>query len=134
MNKQKENRVIISREIEQNEHNHQVALMIAGNIDNLERTLSRSGTSHRVNFILLMKGKPIETDDVADEAAQERPSKRKCRQSLPTDFVAREIPYGGKRMRPGELTYVKDLTTTSSYKDKAITHRELYLIWLKSES
>ena len=34
-------------------------------------------------------------------------------------------------MGPGEQTYVKDLTIASSYKDKAITQRELYLIWIK---
>ena len=70
--------------------------------------------------------------DVADEV-QEIPAKRKCRRSLPTDFVAREIPnyYGGKHMGPGELTYVKDLTIASSYKDKAYTQRELYLIWIE---
>ena len=48
---------------------------------------------------------------------------KKCRRSLPTDFVAREITdyFGGKRMGPGELTYVKDLTVASSQKDKAST-------------
>ena len=91
ISKQKENRVIIPREIEQNKHNQQVALMIADNTDNLESTLSGSGTSHRVNSVLVIIGKPAETDDVADEA-QEIPAKRKCRRSLPTDFVAREIP------------------------------------------
>ena len=48
--------------------------MIADNIDNFKRTLGGSGTSHRVNSILVIKGKPTETDDVADEA-QERPAK-----------------------------------------------------------
>ena len=48
--------------------------MIADNIDNLESILSGSGTSHRVNSILVIKEKPAETDDVADEA-QEIPAK-----------------------------------------------------------
>ena len=106
--------------------------MIADNIDSLETTLSASGTSHQVNSTLIIKGKSTETDDVANEV-QERPSKRKCRLSLPTDLVAREILdyYGGKRMGPGELAYVKDLTIASSYKDKAFTQRELYLIWIE---
>ena len=39
--------------------------------------------------------------------------------------------YGGKRMEPGELTYDKDLTIASSYKDKTIRQRELYLIWIE---
>ena len=51
----KESRVIIPGEIEKNEHNQQVALMIANNIDNLESTLNGSGTSHRVNSILVLK-------------------------------------------------------------------------------
>ena len=132
INKQKENKVIIPGEMKQNKHNQQVALMIADNIDNLKRTLIGSGTSHRVNSILVIKGKPTETDGVADEA-QERPAKRKCRRSLPTDFLARQIPdhYGWKCMGPGELSYVKDLTIASSYKDKAIMQRELYLIWIE---
>ena len=122
-----------SKRYRANEHNQQVALIIADNIDNLENTLCGSGTSHRVNSILVTKGKPTETDDVADEA-QERPAKRKCRRSLPTDLVAREVPdyYGGKRMGPGELTYVKHLTIASSYKDKSFTQRELYLIWIEN--
>ena len=47
--------------------------------------------------------------------------------------MTRGIPdyYGGKCTGPGELTYVKDLTITSSYKDKAIVQRELYLIWIE---
>ena len=115
ISEKKENIVIIPREIEQNEHNQQVALMIADNIDNLESSLGGSGTSYEVNSILVIKGKSTETDDLAGEA-QERPAKRKCRLSLPTDLVAREIPdyYGGKHMGPGELTYVKDLTIASS--------------------
>ena len=55
INKQKENRVIIPREIKQNAHYQQVALMIADNISNLKRTLSGSGTSPRVNSILVIK-------------------------------------------------------------------------------
>ena len=74
----KKKRVIIPREIEQNEHNQQVALMVADNIDNLESILSGSGTSHRINSILIMKRKPTERDDVTVEA-QGRPAKRKCR-------------------------------------------------------
>ena len=34
-------------------------------------------------------------------------------------------------MGPGEQTYVKDLTIASSYKNKAFTQRELYLIWIE---
>ena len=106
--------------------------MIADNIDNLESTLSGSGTSHRVNSILVIKGKPTETAEVSEESS-ERPAKRKCRRSLPTDIVAREIPdyYRGKRMGPGVLNHMKDINNSSSYIDKANGIRELTLFGLK---
>ena len=131
INTQKENRVIIPKELEQNKPNQQVALMIADNIDNLESTLGGSGTSHRVNSILVIKGKPTETAEVSEESS-ERPAKRKCRRSLPTDIVVREIPhyYRGKRMGPGVLNHMKDINNSSSYIDKANGIRELYLIWI----
>ena len=94
ISKQKENIILIPRQIEQNELNQQVALMIADNIDNLESTLSGSGTSYEVNSILVIKEKSTETDDVAGEA-KERPAKRKCRLSLPTKTVV-SSPYDGE--------------------------------------
>ena len=64
--------------------------MIADNIDNLETNISGSGTSHRVNLILVMKGKQTKADDVANEA-QEAPAKIKYRRSLPTDLVGEKF-------------------------------------------
>ena len=75
--------IIIPREIEENEHNQQVALMIPDNIDNLESTLGGSGTSYEVNSVLVIKGKSTETDDLAGEA-QERKTCRKKVQTIPT--------------------------------------------------
>ena len=57
ISKKKENIVIIPREIEQNEHNQQVALMIADNTDNLESTLGGSGTSYEVNSIQFLSSR-----------------------------------------------------------------------------
>ena len=53
INEQKESRVIIPEGITADNCGSPVALMIADNIDNLESTLSGSGTSHRVNSILV---------------------------------------------------------------------------------
>ena len=74
--KQKESRVSIQKEVDRNEHNQQVALTIAHKIN---------------NFVGHMKEKPVETDDVAIEG-QEKHANGQIRLSLPTDFVAREIP------------------------------------------
>ena len=54
--------------------------LIADNIDNLECTISGSGTSHRED----------NGDNVQDKD-YEPPSKKKCKRSLPSDTVTREI-------------------------------------------
>ena len=55
INEQTENRVVIPTELKEGESSSSVALMIADNIDNLECTISGSGTSHHVNSILVWK-------------------------------------------------------------------------------
>ena len=107
---QGENKVVIPPALGKSEGNSPIALMIADNIDNLENTLTGSGTSHRVNSILVMKRKYSEkTAD--DEFNAERPQKRICRRSLPTDIVTKDLPeyYGGKRVGPGVLSFVQNL-------------------------
>ena len=111
---QGENRVVIPIDLEEIERSTSVGIMIADNIDNLECTLSGSGTSHRVNSILVTERKPELDGEHSGEALNEectytRPTKKKCKRSLPSDVVARVIPkyYGGKRIGPGELPHVK---------------------------
>ena len=125
MNKQ--SRVVIPREFKEGETSSLVALMIADNIDNLECTLSATGTSHRVNSILVLNKKEEQNqqpEDVENEVC-EPPLKKKCKRSLPSDIVIREIPeyYGGKRVGPGELPYVRNLGLRTSYDDKAKEQR-----------
>lgn len=79
--------------------------MNADNIDNLECTLRGTGSSHRANSILVLKKKEEQNqqpEDVENEAC-EPPLKKKCKRSLPSDIVIREIPEycGGKRVGPG---------------------------------
>ena len=59
----RENRVVIPPIVTQEETRSTVALMVADNIDNLECTLSGSGTSHRVNSILVTEQKERERVD-----------------------------------------------------------------------
>ena len=102
--------------------------MIADNIDSLECTLSRSGTSHRVNSILVMQRKPGLDGEQSGEALDEActytpPTKKKCKRSLPSDVVTRVIPeyYGGKRIGPGELSHIQSLGVPKScYEDKVV--------------
>ena len=54
---QKENRVVIPVDLEVLEKSSSVGIMITNYIDNLECTLSGSGTSHRVNSILITERK-----------------------------------------------------------------------------
>ena len=80
--------------------------MVADNIDNLENTMTGSRTSHRVNSILVTMKAP-EANQEVEEGEEEycRPTKRKCRRSLPSEAVSSDIPdyYGGKRVRAGKL-------------------------------
>ena len=88
-----------------------VALMVVDNIDNLECTLSGSGTSHRVNSILVTELKEEERGHESDDQEYVPPVAKKCRRSLPVTVVSRDIPdyYGGKREGPGELQHVQSL-------------------------
>ena len=116
INKQKESRVIIPEGITADNCGSPVALMIADNIDNLESTLSASGTSHRVNFILVTT-KATEINREMEEGDEYQcPAKRKCRRSLPPEAISSEIRdyYGGKRVGPGELIEVKNLSRSTS--------------------
>ncbi|KAK3747396.1 hypothetical protein QZH41_012092, partial [Actinostola sp. cb2023] len=111
INKQRENRVVIPASVTQEESRSTVALMVADNIDNLECTLSGSGTSHRVNSILVTERNERESGDESDDQDYAPPVAKKCRRSLPATVVTREIPeyYGGKREGPGELLHVQNL-------------------------
>ena len=86
--------------------------MIADNIDNLESTLSGSGTSHRVNSILVTTKATEINREMEDDDQYQCPAKRKCHRSLPPEAISREIRdyYGGKRVGPGELLEVKNLS------------------------
>lgn len=68
--------------------------MVADNIDNLECTLSGSGTSHRVNSILVTERNERERESVdeSDDQDYAPPVAKKCRRSLPATVVTREIP------------------------------------------
>ena len=107
--------------------------MVADNIDNLECTLSGSGTSHRVNSILVTERNETENRDELDDQDFAPPVAKKCRRSLPATVVTREIPeyYGGKRKGPGELPLVQNLGIRSSYSDKAKELTLRYLVWLE---
>ena len=133
INKQRENRVVIPANVIQEEARSTVALMVADNIDNLECTLSGSGTSHRVNSILVTETNETESRDESDDQDFAPPVAKKCRRSLPATVVTREIPeyYGGKRKGPGELPLVQNLGISSSYRDKAKELTLRYLVWLE---
>ena len=66
INEQAENRVVIPSDFNEGETSCPVALMIADNIDNLECTLSGTGTSHRVNSILELNKKEEQNQQSED--------------------------------------------------------------------
>jgi len=111
IDKQRENRVVLLASVTQEECKSTVALMVADNIDNLECTLSGSGTSHRVNSILVTERNERESGDESDDQDYAPPVAKKCRRSLPATVVTEEIPeyYGAKRVGPGELPHVQNL-------------------------
>ena len=133
INKQRENRVVLPVSVTQEECKSTVALMVADNIDNLECTLSGSGTSHRVNSILVTERNERESGDESDDPDYAPPVAKKCRRSLPVTVVTKEIPeyYGGKRVGPGELPHVQNLGVSSSYSEKAKELTLRYLVWLE---
>ena len=136
---QKENRVIIPVDLEGMERSSSVGIMIARNINKLGCTLSGSGTSHRVNSILVTESK-LGLDEEQSGKALDKPctytlpTKKECKISLPSDVVTRVIPeyYGGKRTGPGELARVQNLGVPNShYEEKANELRQRYLVWLE---
>ena len=132
INEQRENRVVIPPIVTQEETRSTVALMVADNIDNLECTLSGSGTSHRVNSILVTEQKERESGHGSDDQQYVLPVAKKCRRSLPATVVTRDIPehYGGKMEGPGELHLVQNLGVSSCYRDKANEMALRYLEWI----
>ena len=74
-------------------------MLVADNIDSLECTLTGSGTSHRVNSMLVQRKATQEGKSTTEEEEFVQPTKRKCLRSLPANAVLREIPeyYSGKR-------------------------------------
>ena len=133
INEQKESRVIIPEGITADNCGSPVALMIADNIDNLESTLSGSGTSHRVNSILVTRKATEINREIEEEDEYQCPTKRKCRRSLPPEAIVSEIRdyYGGKRVGPGELTEVKDLSRSTSYLNIRDVQRLRYIVWIE---
>ena len=59
--------------------------------------------------------------------------KRKCRRSLPPEAVSSEIPdyYGGKRVGPGKLNEVKNLSESCSYLNLKDIQRFRYIVWIE---
>ena len=133
INKQKESRVIIPEGITADNCGSPIALMIADNIDNLESTLTGSGTSHRVNSILVTTKAMEINREMEEDDEYQCPAKRKCRRSLPPEAISSEIRdyYGGKRVGPGELIEVKNLSRSTSYVNIRDIQRLRYLVWME---
>ena len=107
--------------------------MIADNIDNLESTLSGSGTSHRVNSILVTTKATEINWEMEEDDEYQCLAKRKRRRSLPPEAISSEIRdyYGGKRVGPGELIEVKNLSRSISYLNIRDIQRLRYLVWIE---
>ena len=91
-------KVVLPDEDFQGNDSYCLGLMVADNIDNLECTLAGSGTSHRVNSILVQRKATQEGISTTEEKEFLQPTKRKCLCSLPANAFLREIPeyYCGK--------------------------------------
>ena len=133
INEQKESRVIIPEGITADNCGSPIALMIADNIDNLESTLSDSGTSNRVNSILVTTKATEINREMEEENEYQCPAKIKCRRSLPPEAISSEIReyYGGKRISPGGLIEVKNLSRSTSYLNIREVQRLRYLVWIE---
>ena len=105
--------------------------MVVDNINNLECTLTGSGTSHRVNSILVQK--KVDKENTVEEEEISQPTKRKCLHFLPADAVLREIPeyYAGKLRDPGELKHICDLDKSSKYTEHNYHQKMSYLVRIK---
>ena len=133
INEQKENKVILPNEAFQDNESCCVGLMVADNIDNMEGTLTGSGTSHRVNSIFVQRKAAQEDVSTTEEEEYVQPTKRKCLRSLPPNAVLREIPeyYSGKRSGPGELIHVQKLHESRKYAETNYYQRLNHLIWIE---
>ena len=134
IDEQKQSRVIIPEGVTANSCGSSVALMAADNIYNLENTMTGSGTSHRVNSILVTMKAP-ETNEEVEEGEEEYcpQTKTKCRRSLPPEAVSSEIHdyYGGKRVGPSKLNEVKKLSKSCSYLNLKDIQRLRYIVWIE---
>ena len=96
--------------------------------------MTGSGTSHRVNSILVTMKAP-ETNQEVEEDEEEYccPTKRKYRISLPPEAVSSEILdyYGGKRVGPGKLNKVKNLSQSCSYLYSKQIQRLRYIVCIE---
>ena len=97
-------------------------------------TMTGSGTSHRVNSILVTMKAP-ETNQEVEEGEEEycRPTKRKCRSSLPPEVVSSEIPdyYGSKRVGPGKLDELTNLSQSCSDLNLKEIQRLRHILWIE---
>ena len=75
INEQKENKVILPNEAFQDNESCCVGLMVADNIDNLECTLTGSGTSHHVNSIFVQRKAAQEGVSTTEEEEYVQPTK-----------------------------------------------------------
>ena len=105
--------------------------MVADNIDNLECTLTGSGTSHLVNSILEQKN--VDKENAVEKEEISQPTKRKYLRSLPADAVLREIPeyYAGKHTGPCEFKHIRDLDKSSKYTEHKYHQKMSYLVWIE---
>ena len=83
--KEQKEKVTISEEAFQDDGSCCVGLIVADNIDNLECTLTGSGTSHHVKSILVQK--KVDKENTVEEEEISQPTKRKCLRSLSADDV-----------------------------------------------
>lgn len=108
-----EGEVIIPSSFTPAEEPGSVALMISDNIDNLERTLSGSGTSHRVNSILVTKSphssEELITRNTHGVAEEVEPAKKKVK-TLANFVKQKDLPYifPASRKGPGVLDFSAD--------------------------
>ena len=83
---QLEHKVVIPDEEDLLDDDIDLGVMIADNIDELESTDSGFGTSHRVNSILVTRGRKRGSSQ-DEEQSKSPPTKKKCLRSLPKDMV-----------------------------------------------
>ncbi|KAG1650788.1 hypothetical protein GQR58_027743 [Nymphon striatum] len=90
------------------------------NIDDLEETLSGSGTSHRCNGIGVQLKTPATQVLIRGE-----PKSKRCRRSLPSGYFGALEPYvQSKREGPGKLTF-PDESSSNLLKSQSMK----YLLW-----